>query len=97
MMSKSAAGNNIDFWKDSTVTVTFKLTHTGTNTIWSRLNHGLGAGVQTDVCAGSNVGFDCGWVGTVKGSINVSDGQWHSASVSYGKAFNRIEYMLTAF
>jgi hypothetical protein len=90
-ISKEASGNNLNFLKDFIVTATFKTTHTGTNTIWSRLNTVWEPGCKQFVVKNGKVFFDCGWVGTVPGNIIVNDGQWHTASVSYDKALNRID------
>ncbi len=90
-MSKSAAGNNLNFLKDFTVSVTFHTTNAGTNTIWSRLNTVWEPGCKQFVVQNGMMIFDCGWVYTVQGNITVNDGNWHTASVSYSKAFNRID------
>jgi len=90
-MSKSAAGNNLDFLKDFSVTATFMTTNAGTNTIMSRLNSGWEPGCKQFVVQNGKMIFDCGWVATVQGDTTVNDGNWHTASVSYSKAFNRID------
>jgi hypothetical protein len=89
-MSKAALNNNLDFLKDFSVTAVFKTTDTGINTIWSRLNTGWEPGCKQFFVKNGKLWFDCGWVGTVPGTITVNDGNWHTAKVTYSKAFNTI-------